>query len=254
MNENTMSEETAAAIPDMSHFSDTRLRTMLGAGEEVLETFRVLGKAGNNVVGQVIKHHGTFYKDDHYPPGDIYDRETCSQYYYHAHRPETGEHGHFHLFLRSGAIPDDMVPMENPASDDSLRPLGDDAISHIVAISMDKAGIPQAFFTTNRWVTAETLYRADDVISLADRFAIDHAEPCWATNRWLTAMLRLFRPQVEQLLHQRDAALEAWHAAHPDRDLFEDRELEVTSEIAIDIDTQMAALDAEVERRGLDVA
>jgi len=39
------------------------------------------------------------------------------------------------------------------------------------------------------------------------RFRIDHGRPSWPTNIWITAMLRLFRPQIERLLRQRDAAV-----------------------------------------------
>jgi hypothetical protein len=93
-------------------------------------------------------------------------------------------------------------------------------------------------------VTAETFYAAPDAIALLDRFKIDHANPCWATNRWLSAMVRLYRPQIEALLTARDATIADWAAKHPDRDVYEDRELEVTSEIAIDLDAHIAAVDA----------
>ena len=37
--------------------------------------------------------------------------------------------------------------------------------------------------------------RAEHLEAL-DRFDIDHAYPSWPVNRWLTAMVRLFRPQM----------------------------------------------------------
>jgi hypothetical protein len=63
-------------------------------------------------------------------------------------------------------------------------------------------------------------------------------------------MLRLFRPQIKTLLLARDCTIDAWQKQHPDRDVFEDRELEVTSEISIDIDAQAAAVDAALEVLG----
>ncbi|CAN5781166.1 hypothetical protein BH23PSE1_BH23PSE1_17120 [soil metagenome] len=80
------------------------------------------------------------------------------------------------------------------------------------------------------------------MIAMLDRFVIDHANPSWPTNRWITAMLRLFRPTIEALLHQRDAAIAAWAARHPDRAVFEDRTLETISEARISVDDQIAAV------------
>ncbi|MDD7969641.1 DUF6969 family protein [Roseinatronobacter alkalisoli] len=121
-------------------------------------------------------------------------------------------------------------------------PAGDQALSHLVALSMDRFGTPTGLFTTNRWVTAETWYPGADVIRMLPHFAIDHAYPSWPTNRWLTAMVRLFHPQIAQLIHARDAALAARRKAHPDRDVFEDREFEVLSETTMDVAAQMKAI------------
>jgi hypothetical protein len=215
-----------------------RLFAMGEAGAVIEDSYRVLAKAGANVVGQCLAHQGTFYELDHYPKGDVYDDEFHSQYYYHAHRPESGEHGHFHTFLRAKAMPAGVEPV--PYGD--KRPTGDDALAHIVAISMNRPGFPIGLFTTNRWVTDETFYGADDVIRMLDRFQIDHTFPCLAVNRWITAMLRLFRPQIEALLKARDQTIAAWAAAHPDGDVYEDRELEITSILDIDVARQIAAV------------
>jgi hypothetical protein len=40
----------------------------------------------------------------------------------------------------------------------------------------------------------------------------------------------------------RDETLSQWAAAHPDRDIYEDRKLEITSIIDIDADQQIAAV------------
>lgn len=217
------------------------LEVMLAAGYEVRECFRVLGKVGLNVVGEILKDQGTFYEMQHYPRGDVFDPETHSQYYYHAHRPESGEHGHFHTFLRAGGIPKGIRPA--PYAGSAPRPLGREALAHIVAISMDRHGFPTHLFTTNRWVTGETWYRAEDVIAMIDRFAIDHAWPSWPTNRWITAMLQLFRPQIAHLLRERDRVVAEWAARHPDRDVYEDRALEITSILSISVERQIAALE-----------
>ena len=231
--------------PNFKELSTERLEDMARAGEEVREALRVLKKAGANVVGQCLANQGTFYELDHYPEGDVYDDEFASQYYYHAHREETGEHGHFHTFLRAKAMPKSIKPA--PYDGDGKRPMGKDALCHFVAISMNSPGMPIGLFTTNRWVTDETYYSAEDTIAMLDLFRIDHTFPCLATNNWISAMVRLFRPQIEMLLWERDDVIARWAEDHPDEDVYENRELEVTSSLDINIDKQIAAV-----RRALD--
>ncbi len=232
----------ATQVLDFSVLPRARLQAMRAAGEEVLECVRVLEKADLNIVGEVLRGCGTFYEDAHYPPDDVIDRATHSQYYYHAHRGSDIEHGHFHTFLRAGAIPPAVEPAPYHGAGD--RPLGDQAISHLVAVSMDGDGRPIGLFCVNRWVTAETWYAAEDVIAMLDRFAIDHAGPSWPVNRWIGAMLRLFRPQIELLLRQRDEVVRARARAHPETDVYEDRALEITGAVEIGVEQQIAAVHA----------
>ncbi len=215
---------------------------MLRAGEEALECLRVLEKVDLNLVGEVLGGHETFYELEHYPTDDVFDVDSHSQYYYHAHRGIGGEHGHFHLFLRGPGMPAGARPVGHRG--DETWPQSEDAIAHLIAISMDAYGRPIGLFTTNRWVTAETWHRAPDVIGMLERFRIDHAHPSWPVNRWITAMVRLFRPHIESLLLERDEAIARWAREHPDRDAFEDRELEITSECAIDVEAQVSGLRA----------
>ena len=216
-----------------------RLESMRAAGEEIRECYRVLDKAGLNIVGEILRGQGTFYENAHYPADDVFDAETHSQYYYHSHRGPTAEHGHFHTFLRAGGMPDGVAPVAHAGAEP--WPQGADALSHLIAVSMDDYGLPVALFTTNRWVTGDTWYPAQDVERMLDRFAIDHAFPSWPVNRWIGAMFRLFRPQMAWLLAQRDAAVADWARRHPERDVFEDRELEIASWLPISVEAQIAA-------------
>jgi hypothetical protein len=220
------------------------LSAMLDAGKDVLECYRVLKKTGDNIVGELLRNAGTFYQWQHYPKGDVYDRDNGSQFYYHAH-PKTsrpGEHGHFHTFLRATGMPRGMEPV--PYAGEAVWPLGADSLSHIVAISMDKKGIPTGLFTVNRWVTGDAWYRAEDVATMVDRFAIDHAQPSWPVNRWITGMLGLFAPLVKDLVRERDTVIAAWRAEHPDQDVFEDRNLEIVSSAEITVEKQIGRLRA----------
>lgn len=199
---------------------------MKNAAAEVQESYRLLDKAGLNIVGEVLKGQGTFYEMDHYPKDDVYDNQTFSQYYYHAHRNLEEEHGHFHTFIRAKGFPSGVLPaagfkMTEPWPDE------EDAICHFVGISMDSWGFPTGLFSTNRWVTGETWFSGSDVIQMIDRFKIDHAHPNLVINHWITAMLQLYRPYIEALLTHRDQVITCWADKYKDRDVLEDRELEV---------------------------
>ncbi len=226
----------------LATLSRERLQEMHFAGEVIQDCYRSLKKASQNVVGQCLAHQGKFYELDHYPKGDVYDREFHAQYYYHAHRKESGEHGHFHTFLRAKGMPEGVAP--TPYKGDAKRPMGNDALAHLVAISMNGPGFPIGLFTTNRWVTDETFYPAADTIVMLDRFQIDHTYPCLAVNRWITAMIDMFRPQIKELLMVRDKTIRNWGATHPGVDVFEDRNLEITSIMNIEVDKQIAAIAA----------
>ncbi len=241
-------EPAMASTADLSGLPRTALAAMIEAGREVRDCQRVLAKTGDNIVGELLRGQGTFYEWNHYPPDDVHDLASHAQYYYHAHggQERSGEHGHFHCFLRPKGMPAGIRPAPvsaAPSSKDGAEPL-----SHLVAISMDDGGQAIELFTTNRWVTDETWYRARDVIAMLDRFVIDVAHPSWPVNRWITAMIRLFRPQIEQLVWERDRAVAAWQRRDAASDVFEDRRLEVTSKIAISVEDQIGRLQAAARR------
>ncbi len=234
---------------DMATQPAKRLRMMLAAGEEVLEVERVLARTGDNVVSELLRGYETFYEWDHYPKGDVFDGQSSSQYFYHAHPSgfRDSEHGHFHTFVRAKGLPRGMKPARRKSRD--KWPKGDDALTHVIAISMGSKGQPLRLFTTNRWVTGETWYRADDVAKVIGLFGIDHARPSWPTNRWVGAMVRLFWPQIILLLKARDQVIETWTPQNGGKDTLEDRGLEVVSQAEVDIEGQMAAVRAALDAR-----
>ncbi len=217
-----------------------RLVSMLRAGEEILECYRVLRKADLNIVGEVLRGQGAFREYDHYPKDDVHDAETHAQYYYHAHRGLSGEHGHFHTYLRAAAMPPHVAPADLPH--DEPWPEGKEAIAHLIGISMDVYGYPIGLFAPNRWVAGDTWYRAGDVIQMLPRFRVDHAWPSWPVNRWMSAMLVLFAPHVEQLLQARDRTLEAWRERKPGSDVLEWRELEILAQMPISVEETVQEL------------
>jgi hypothetical protein len=224
--------------PSLQGLSTDDLEIMADAGRKIVECYRVLKKSADNIVGEVLSGNEPFVELDHYPPGDIYDPASHGQYYYHAHRG--GEHGHFHTFLREKGMRAACQPIKQSRMD-YMDERGD-TICHLIAISMDPAGFPQTLFTTNRWVTAENWYTGKDTIAMLRHFEIDLVPPSWPVNIWLSAMLALFRPQIIELINERDRAVENWLKSHPNEDVFEDRGLEITSEAAISVEGQIRAI------------
>jgi len=215
-----------------------------------------------NILAEVAPAADAFVEWCHYPEGEVYDPVSHAQYFYHAHPANSrlaGEHGHFHTFLRAEGMPAGVAPLVWPeaAVADPARtrgaPLkrgGREEVSHLVAISLDRRGELIRLFTTNRWVTGETWYPADDVIAMLDRFEIKTAVPSRLQDRWLVAVMQLFRPQIAALLRQRDATVTAWRQRRRSN-VFEDARLEITSSLAIDLDAQLAFLDhARAEAEG----
>lgn len=232
-------------MTELGDVSTDRLEKMREAGRVVEECHRVMAKVGDNIVADLLKGSGTFYQMNHYPDGDVYDHDTHGQYYYHAHRE--GEHGHFHLFLRPKGMPPGIKPIQ--VGDFEEPKSANDALSHLIGVSMDEYGMAKSLFSTNRWVTAEYWYDCEDVIKMLDHFEIDHASPSWPANKWVTAMVQLFHPQICELLRERDQSIMNWQDEHPGTNVFEDRELEITSEFPCDAFEQIKDIEGELKKR-----
>ena len=54
-------------------------------------------------------------------------------------------------------------------------------------------------------------------------------------------MIRLYRPQIEWLLRERDESVRLWQLGNSDSEtpVYEDRKLEVTSQLDIDVEAQI---------------
>src|SRR5205085_7665327 len=117
----------------------------------------------------------------------------------------------------------------------------------LIAIAVDARSEPIRLFTTNRWVTGETWYPAEDVIKMLDHFVIAETEPSAVLNRWIGAVIHLFRPQVAALLRARDETVMAWRRRRRTH-VFEDPRLEITSSLDIQLDAQLALVDGARDR------
>lgn len=254
MPRNTVMEKPTAGIsrilkaPELGGLSEEQLEGMHDAAATVLQAEAELAGAGTSVVAEMLRGQGDFLVWERYPKGDVFDHANSSHYFYHAHDPAEmadGENGHFHLFVRPLTIAPDLVPVRMGGTDPLPEP--DDRFVHVGGISVDAFGRPIRLFTTNAWVTNETCYRAEDVIPLLDHFAIRVPRPNPAVNAWVSAMVRLYRPQLEGLLRLRDAVLSDWASSHPAEDVLQDRRLQITSEIPVDITGQIAAIETALD-------
>jgi hypothetical protein len=222
----------------------------------------VLAARGSTILDEAIEGAADIAAWRRFPEGEVYDPVSHAQYFYHCHSApaapaetssdDRSEHGHFHLFLRAEGVPAGSTPLLLPELAIANAPLprqsaplkrgGRDEVVHLVAIAIDGRGEPIRLFTTNRWVTGETWYRADDVIRMLDRFQVDGPEPSAVLNRWLGAMVRLFKPEITVLLRNRDKTVMDWRWRRR-TNVFEDPRLEITSSFEIDLDARLGAVE-----------
>jgi hypothetical protein len=202
----------------------------------------IMASAAGSILRHTLAGAGRHQAMRHYPEGDRIDRVTGAQYFYHAHRENfaTEEHGHFHCFLRRHAVPARARPLAAAGGESGA------AMTHLVAIAMDRHSRPIRLFTVNRWVTDDTWYAARHHPGLVRRFAFERArDPHWAPlDRWVAGMLQLFAPQIAWLALARDRAIARWQAEHPGEDPYAARALEELSELPIDLERQIRRLTA----------
>lgn len=177
----------------------------------------------------------------HYPAGDLFDPRTGIQIFYHAHQQgdrSSLENGHFHCFVERTRIVGPAKPVAHSKSDGSRE------LCHIVGLSIDPRGVPFEAFTTNQWVTDEWLYPAQVVAGLLPVFAqVQDDAP--SVLRWISALVTLFEAQIEDLLVERDASLALGRRGVARR--ARAQTLEITSSRTLDVDAQIADVEALAE-------
>src|SRR5579864_2628295 len=230
------------------------------AAAMIRECRRVLAASGSTIAREAVSKSGKIADWRHYPDSDVYDAVSHAQYFYHRHAAAERavgeappEHGHFHLFLRAEGMPRGVTPFLLPEAAIANLPTrpqaapskrgARDEVSHLVAVALNRSGEAVRLFTTNRWVTGETWYRAEDVVRMLDRFSLDAAEPVGIVNRWLAAIVRLYQPEIAMLLRRRDEAVMDPRRWRRRVDVFEDPKVEITSSLSMDLDARLAAID-----------
>ena len=185
------------------------------AAQEAAFCERLLAKSGENVLRETLRDAASVEAWAHYPAGDVFDPESGGQWYYHCHIPAADgtEHGHYHCFVRP---------------DGANGP-----VHHLIAIGVDPFGKLHRLFTVNQWVVGDAWLAAEPTIALLPRFDMQLAKPSYLVNRWLTAIVTQYQPEIETLIRERDRVL-AERAGEGDAEAVrQDRSLEVTSSLVI---------------------
>lgn len=214
------------------------------AAQIVIETIMQMAAEQRPLMLRVIPEEGaTFWT--HYPKKDARDVHCKSRWYYHVHAAgnrDADEHGHFHLFLHRTQLPKGLAPRVWP-------PLGEDAkahVTHLIGLSIDQIGIPRAWFAVNRYVTNEFLYPADVMIEHLPAFNVDHTPEDPLVNRFVTAMVALYRDEIAELLRERDRRQEELIAQFGEKDAFEKASgVDVLAQVPIDLDAKIGSLELE---------
>ena len=149
-------------------------------------------------------------------PGEcgIFDRRRRSQFYYHAHDGANHEAGHFHTVR---LFPNHTV--------------------HLVGISMNQAGWPQALFTLNLWAIGDVWATPDQLKRYARAFRVESPKADPRLLGFVNLVFRAFEAEIETLQDEKAWAMESYRAAHPGMNPFEDRSLEILSRGEIDVRT-----------------
>jgi hypothetical protein len=222
----------------LSKLDTSTLEAMKHSGMEVLKWQDMLSRVSSNVISELIPESDPFFVREHYPYDEVFDPDTQSLYYYHSHRP--GEHGHFHLFFCDKEILSKHQPLTNFGKKNSSV--------HLFAISIHPDGTPIGLFTTNLWITPkEWWYSAESINDFVDHFEITHAYPSFPTNQWVNHMVNLFKPQIKELLIQRDQVLA--ETGLPLEKALRNRKMDLLSETSISIESQMEAIEEILKER-----
>ena len=163
-----------------------------------------------------------FVEFQHCPRNDVSDARAGTKFYYHAHRHDAAEHGHFHLFSYGSGGRGDFV--------------------HLAALSLNHQGQATQWFTTNQWVTGERWESAEHVLAALAAFEVHTRGRLAPVAEWLTAMVRLFQPQLEVLVHERDRVM-AHHIGHERAEtVWANRNIDVLSTTPADLHQRIQQL------------
>ncbi len=210
------------------------------AGWRLLNTYAELAQRGKHLFEDAL--NGQLPRQwRHYPEEDAIDHRSGYQWFYHAHSPEdrqgSAEHGHIHLFacrklwskrLRSAR--------ELTFSELAAGAYSQANTRHLLAIGFDAKGIATSLFTVNSWVTGDLMLSGKTTARLLENMTLDtgHAP----VDAVIECIVSLCQEEIRCLLAARDQNL----FNHQTSGVLQDENLELLSEVAIDLDAKLSRL------------
>lgn len=161
------------------------------AAQQMLQVHAFYAERGIGLATAALAGARDFVRWQHYPKSDATDAVNHTRFFYHAHDQDDSsvhEHGHFHVFAKTPNVTAQ-------------------AYAHVVGISLNALGEPTRLFTTNQWVTGESMLSAYQLEQRLHGFAVQVDGRLAPLAKWLTAMLMFYQETVVNLLHQRDVKL-----------------------------------------------
>ena len=186
-----------------------------------------MAEAETNPVLLVIDPNLPLEENKKYPPDLLQFNHSGWRAYYHCHPANRagnhrfqGEHGHFHIFVRTEKEPEKW--------------------SHLVALAMDNMGQPLGWFSVNHWVTGETWQDSAILSRYLESIPYEQQEHLESVKTnivecWLLSLLALGRDQVNSVLHERDKILKQKQLNQTKVDIKKDKEVYLLSEISINL-------------------
>lgn len=185
--------------------------------------------------------HGTVpVQWEHYPADDAIDRGGVYQWFYHSHspadRPDSAEHGHFHLFARvEGVVGLVDATMEGEFLESLSAGNASAATRHLLCLGLNASGVPISLFTVNSWVTGDLPLSSVATLALLESIRLETAHPM--IDGLIVGVIQLYASEIRALFAQRDDALRMRAASGCGT--LDDERIEVLSSMTLRIDERI---------------
>ncbi|NNJ93926.1 MAG: hypothetical protein HKP57_04185 [Halobacteria archaeon] len=186
---------------------------------QVLDCIQDMGAQHSNPVLELLRDLPAFVQGKKYPQPALAFGEDDWRCYYHSHSvadADAREHGHFHLFTRTG-----------------------EGWAHLAALAMDREGQPLRWVMTNRWVTDGDWRDRNSLLAAID--ALVSAKEPDVLRRWLASLLQLYQPELGDLLDARDARIAGLLHERSRDAVLDDRTLYELASMPIDLAAKLTS-------------
>lgn len=186
---------------------------------QLFDCIQDMGVQRSNPVLELLRDIPVFEQGKKYPQPALAFGQDDWRSYYHSHfmtGADVSEHGHFHLFTRQGQ-----------------------GWAHLAALAMDLEGQPLRWVMTNRWVTGSDWRDRNSLLSAID--ALVPGEEPDVLRRWLASVLKLYRPELGDLLDARDARIASLLPGRSREAVLDDRTLYELASMRIDLTAKLTS-------------